>query len=58
MAANRFLSFPLWVQWTLLTLAGFMIGSIVGVIGGFFGIPLFGFLLGCNLCTSLSDKLL
>ncbi|AFY48720.1 hypothetical protein Nos7524_2904 [Nostoc sp. PCC 7524] len=40
---TRFFSSHLWRKWTLLTLAGFLVGGIVGVIGGFMGIPFIGY---------------
>lgn len=45
MALTRFLGSQLWLQWTVITLAGFLVGSITGGVGGFLGVPLIGYLL-------------
>lgn len=45
MAVNRFLSYSLWLRWTVITFVGFVAGGITGLIGGFLGIPVIGYLM-------------
>ncbi len=52
MALTRFLNSALWLKWTVVTLLGFVVGSITGLIGGFlayiaFPYPLAWVIKGC-----------
>ncbi|WP_066381043.1 hypothetical protein [Anabaena sp. CA = ATCC 33047] len=44
-AMTRLFGSRLWREWTFITLAGFLVGGILGVIGGFVGLPVIGYLL-------------
>lgn len=39
----RFFGTRLWLRWTFITLAGFLVGGVLGMLGGFLGVPLIGY---------------
>ncbi|WP_427158095.1 hypothetical protein ACQFX9_20565 [Aliinostoc sp. HNIBRCY26] len=39
----RFFVTRLWLRWTFITLAGFFVGGVLGMLGGFLGVPLIGY---------------
>ncbi|MBE9198325.1 MULTISPECIES: hypothetical protein [unclassified Nodularia (in: cyanobacteria)] len=41
MSLTQLLNSPLWLKWTVITLLGFLLSSITGLMGGFLGLKVF-----------------